>query len=536
MRNVFVVTAFVLLAVPATWASELPGTRRCGFGHDDNLRHAQLLRQGIASANPRPKLPFFADSPSGVFRVHYTRTGPDAVPPEDTDGDGLEDYVEETILALDSAYRVEVSILGFAPPPSDLDSGGSNAIDVYVRDLSKERETGLYGVTRLETITPRPNAWDLYTTFIEVDNDFSPTDRNAYDSLVFNGATGVEALRVTCAHELHHAVQVGTYGFTGVEFMVYEMTSTWMEQRVYPDVYDWHIHTAALLRRPSLYPFSREDAFAGYAWGWFGWVLQTHSDTLLRRVWTRIARGERPYAALVAACADAGTSLSALFCAALPSLFATGSRGEQNPYLLAAAALPEIRYAVDERAQPPSFLAGNAVACFGIDAVRCFVPGVNGAPVSTSLMLTNPDEAALVQRIRADVPYSVLFTAQPAATDYLIGGSTWGARIEPSNRLCSYVSGQRTVIPEGPYPQPFVAATHDALRFPVADAKPGDAAMIGIRSVGYGQPTWFDATVEFDDNKVVVAWPNARLLGTGIYLAEVQHNGTSTIHKIVIRR
>ena len=536
VRNVIAGLACLVLASVAAQASDAQPSGRCGFGHSDNVKHASLLRAGIASTNPRPQLPFYVDAPSGRFRVHFSRSGSDAVPSADADGSGLEDYVEETLRALDSAFTVEVTELGFAPPPSDLDSGGSAALDVYLRDLAFERETGLYGVTRLESIVPRPNAWDLYTTFIEIDNDFSPTDRNAYDSVVYKGATGIDALRVTCAHELHHAVQVGTYGFTGVEFMVYEMTSTWMEQRVYPEVYDWHLHTSALLRQPSLYAFSREDAFAGYAWGWFGWVLHEYSDTLLRHTWTRIATGERPYVALTSACRDAGTSLSALFCQALPSFYRTGSRGQNNRHLAGADVLPEVRLSIDERAQPPSLSVGNAVAGFGIDAIRCFVPGINGAPVSTTLIVSNPDEAALTQRQRTDLRYNVLFTSSPATDDPLIGGSSWGVRIAPLDRVCFYLDGQRTVVPSGPYPQPFIAGSHDALRFPISDARPGDAATIGVRSVGYGQPTWYDAVVEFDDDKLVVVWPAARTIGTGIYFAEVRCNGTTTVHKIVVRR
>jgi len=468
--------------------------------------------------------------------VHFTRTGSDAVPSPDANGNGLEDYVEETLRALDSAYNVEVTLLGFAPPPPDLDSGGSDALDIYLRDLSKERETGVYGVTRLETISPNPDRWDTYTTFIEIDNDFSPTDRNRYDSLVYKQTSGLEALRVTCAHELHHTIQCGTYGFTGVEFMVYELTSTWMEQRVYPDVLDWHLHTSSLLRQPSLYAFSRDDAFAGYAWGWFGWVLHRQSDTLLRHAWHRIESGERPFMALVKACRDAGTSLSALFCDALPVLFQTGARGEANTVLAGATALPEtLNQAtlaiVDEDQSPLS-----ALDPFGINALRFMVPGTSGSPVSTTLLVTVPDESALVERITRDVSYNVLVTSSPLPSDLFVQGSSWSIRLDPADRLCTFISGQRTQRIEGPYPQPFVGGTDDALRFPVLSAKPGDKALLRVRGVGYGQPATVEATVELDDDRLVIAWYGAASLGTGVYLVDVDHGATTTVHKIVIRR
>lgn len=525
-----------LLCVGTNLAADAPRPTRCGFGQERNVQHAQLRHAGIASTNPRPQLPFYVDSPTGSFRVHFARTGSDAVPQTDLDGSGLEDYVEETIRALDSAFRVEVTTLGFAVPPSDLDSGGSAAVDIYLRNLSFERETGVYGVTRLETIMPDPNGWDRYTAFIEIDNDFSAEDRNVYDSLVYTRTNGIEALRVTCAHELHHVIQVGTYGYTGVEFMIYELTSTWMEQVVYPEIYDWHLHTSALLRQPWLYEFSRDDAFAGYAWGWFGWPLRERSDTLLRHVWTRISSGERPFTAMVAACRDVGTSLSEIFCGALPSLYATGSRGAQNAYLAGADQLPEIRYSADELARPPSSSAGGTLAAFGVNALRFMIPGVDGAPVSTSIMITAPDEVALTNRRGSSTQYNVLATASPLATDQTVQGSTWGIRIDPADRTCAFVSGLRTVLAGGPYPQPYVASQHDALRFPVINARPGDAAIVRVRSVSLGQPTSYEAVVELDDDRLVVAWHDARSIGTGIYIVEIEHASQTSTHKVVIRR
>jgi hypothetical protein len=509
---------------------------RCGFTDARNVRNATALAQGIASSTPRPSLPLFADAPSGRFRIHFTRTGADAVPSLDSDADGLEDYVEEAIAALESAYDVEVSTQGFAKPLEDADSGGSNAVDVYLRDLSKENGTGLYGVTRLERLAPGTHAWDRYVSFMEIDNDFSASDRNAFDSLIYTSTNGIDALRVTCAHEFHHVLQLGAYGFSGLQLMFYELTSTWMEQLVYPEILDWHTYTAALLRIPEGYPFSRGDALNGYAWGWFGRVLHERSDTLLRRAWDRLAAGQLPFAALADACRDAGMELGEIFCAAMPMLYRTGSRATANPYLPSAERLPELRLAIDEQVEPPSAIAGGSVRPFEVQAMRFMLPGITGRPVSTVVMTTSRNEAAMIAGDPTSTDYTIMATQDEGPNDVPIAGTAWWIRPDQQAQLCISVSGTGTVSPDGPYPQPFVAARHTALRFPVPQATPGDEATIQVRSVSFGGTSSIDVTVELDGDRVVASWPGARDLGTGVYLVEVRCAGRTDLHKIAVRR
>lgn len=516
--------------------SDVGTDARCGFTDQRNLRHAQAIAAGIASSNPRPSLPFFVDAPSGRFRVHFSRTGVDAVPAADIDGSGLEDYVEEAIAALDRSYALEVTSMGYAQPLDDADSGGTGALDVYLRDLSKAGGTGLYGVTRLERVVGTNDPWDRYVSFMEVDNDFAPTDRNAFDSLIYTKTNGLAALRVTCAHEFHHVLQLAGYGFTGTQLMLYELTSTWMEQVVYPDILDWHTYTAALLRVPEGYPFSRGDALNGYAWGWFGWVLHDQSESLLRRTWERIGQGQRPFAALTDACRDAGTTFSDLFCTSMPSLYATASRGATNDHLRSAELLPELRLKSDERVTPPSSIVDGTVRPFEVQAMRFMLPGLNGRPVSTVVMTTQRNEATMISGETFGLNYTVLATSDPRPGDVDIAGTTWGIRHDGGDAVCTSVSGVGTTSPEGPYPQPFDASAHDAMRFPVPYATPGDAVTIDVRSASLGGAITATVTVELDGDRVVAAWPGARALGTGIYIVEVRHGNHTDLHKVMVRR
>ncbi|MFH2003294.1 MAG: hypothetical protein ABIK27_00885, partial [Bacteroidota bacterium] len=68
-------------------------------------------------------------------------------------------------------------------------------------------------------------------TYIEIDNDFIS---------IYSASRGLPGLKVTAAHELHHAVQLGGYGFRDQDRYFYEITSTWMEDVIYDNINDYY--------------------------------------------------------------------------------------------------------------------------------------------------------------------------------------------------------------------------------------------------------------------------------------------------------
>ena len=56
-------------------------------------------------------------SPSGHFLISYDKTGNDAIPDYDRNGDGFPDYLDFVAEAFDRAWEIEIDSLGFRPPP-----------------------------------------------------------------------------------------------------------------------------------------------------------------------------------------------------------------------------------------------------------------------------------------------------------------------------------------------------------------------------------------------------------------------------------
>lgn len=145
------------------------------------------------------------------------------------DGEGTVHTVDPAFLydvveAFEASYATEVSEMGYTAPLFDADlpdNGGDEKIDVYLMNCG---EFGVYGYT----VPLNIGSSSTRASYMVVDNDFS--------EFVTSTKTAEEAMQVTVAHELHHAIQFAINSNT--QDWIMEATSTWMESQVYPDIDD----------------------------------------------------------------------------------------------------------------------------------------------------------------------------------------------------------------------------------------------------------------------------------------------------------
>ncbi len=156
--------------------------------------------------------------------------------------------MQEVANAIDSTYSFEVDYLGYPAPPPDGNEGGDNLYDVYIIN----QPSGLYGFTQFETeIVPGS---DRYTSYLVMDNNYT-----GYFS------EGVNGLRVTAAHEFHHAIQGGNYIFRASDTYFYEITSTAMEEFVYDDVNDYFQYLSSYFAHPDR-PMPQQNGYNMAIW------------------------------------------------------------------------------------------------------------------------------------------------------------------------------------------------------------------------------------------------------------------------------
>ena len=223
----------------------------------------------------RPSADFSAVSPSGRFRVHYDTEGSERVDPTDSDANGVPDYVDLTMAVLDSVWVLQIDQMGYSPPPEDGGVDGDE-YDVYIVDLGRG---GAYGFTYPE------RAGKTSSSYLEIDND--------YANPIYQQTKGLDALRVTIAHEFHHAIQFGYYqGSDSIWWQ--ESTSTWMEEVAYPEVDDYLQYLPSFLGAPhrALNSGSRVGAdFHIYGTSIFSLFLdQRYGPHVNRLIWEEIGR------------------------------------------------------------------------------------------------------------------------------------------------------------------------------------------------------------------------------------------------------
>jgi hypothetical protein len=148
------------------------------------------------------------DTDDGRFRIHFTRAGGDAVG-GGADGDGVPDAVRWAAEGFARVWAEFVDVDGWPVPPGDGGLGGSDHLDVYLRDLDAN------GYAHGEPVAAGTSCW------MELDPGV---------------ATGLGRVTFTsvAAHELHHCLQFAIT--TGrLSSWIYEATSTYAQYVLYGD-------------------------------------------------------------------------------------------------------------------------------------------------------------------------------------------------------------------------------------------------------------------------------------------------------------
>jgi hypothetical protein len=164
------------------------------------------------------------------FCIHWVRKTADAPSLTDSNHNGIPNYVESVRDVMSTVWDKEVNQLHYQAPLGDGNSGShhggnpNNKIDIYLQDVGG---FGIYGYCT--TDDPRYSSQSEVSAYCVFDDDFSKKQFSF-------GAHGVDALKVTAAHEFNHAIQF-TYDVREDRWLL-EATATNMEATVYPGIHD----------------------------------------------------------------------------------------------------------------------------------------------------------------------------------------------------------------------------------------------------------------------------------------------------------
>lgn len=251
--------------LPENFRSDRP--IKCGFGMAAESkeylknRPEKKITLGKQTMQSQYLHNFSAMGGQRTFRINYDVTGPDAVPSLDANTNGIPDWVDETALAFERSYRLEVDTMGYREPLSFSLLG---QYDIYILDLNN-----LYGYT--ETVSQVTSNPDTYTSAIYIENDYS---EGFYTH-------GYDALRVTCGHEFFHAIQF-SYHFRLSDAWYYELSSTWMEDVTYDDVNDYYAYLPGYFNNPSI-SLDETDGYSAAHWNHM--MEKKYGRNMIKKSW-----------------------------------------------------------------------------------------------------------------------------------------------------------------------------------------------------------------------------------------------------------
>ena len=234
-------------------------------------RLSKNTQQAFAHVFQRPAMADSIVSPGGRFLVHYDVRGQHAVAPNDADGNGVPDYVQEVAATFDATWALQIDDLGYRVPLDD----GDGRFDVYIQQLGTR---GVYGQTWPEKLPDSVTA-----AYLTVDNNY--TDR-------IYATRGLNGLHVTVAHEFFHAVQFA-YNARDLTWW-HEATATWMEDVAYDDVNDYFQYIRFVLEAPDVSLDWQPSLADGHQYGacvYVHYLDQTFGRKTVRHTWEGL--GER---------------------------------------------------------------------------------------------------------------------------------------------------------------------------------------------------------------------------------------------------
>ena len=533
------VFSHIMRILSPTAGAPAPIAEKCGFRFQAEIKkYWNLLspdKQAVIKALfARPTLQASVLSPSGHFRIHYDTTGTNTPALLDINGSRLPNtaraYIDSVAAIFDHVWDFETSSLGYPAPPPDQGAGGGNEYDIYVVELGGN----LYGETvfNQEDIlnSTRPNP--TYMSYIEIDNDY-----------IGYYTHGLQALRVTAAHEFHHAIQVGNYGFWQNDVYYYELTSTWMEDVVYTGINDYYQYLPLYFSNTSI-PFNVSNGYVEYGraiWGKF--IQKRFGAARMKRTWEFIS-SMPSLQAVDASLRETGTN----FIRELPEFslwhFYTGHRADPITYFTESRSFPEVRPVDLLDFIPPEGMISSTARNLSIQFFQLVVDRGGGQSDTISMALTNINLVAAENSDDRSYTLSYLFTTQPPDESYETLGDGLKVKFivnDPTNWKSIGIvnSGISLAAVNAPYPNPFFPGKSGRIAFPI-DVPQRTTVTLNIYSSSFDLicSKVEDSATQF--GKQVVVWDgrnsSGNLVSSGIYVYRIVSGDKEYKGKIAVVR
>ncbi len=495
----------------------------------------------------RPKTQASYISPKNVFKIHYDTLGNNAVELIDRDKNGIPDYIDSVAFYADYVYKQMINIMGLKSPYPEQYGGGSEHYDIYVLDIGNGyRGEAYYGETRAEyEIFPR-KIFPKYSSYIIIDNNYSPNDMTISDDgsnkkYPTYSTHGVLGMKITIAHEFHHAIQF-MYGDPNSNmFSLHESVSVYMENKLFPESRDYLQYVRSLFKNFPKYPFGNGEATIGYSYGiYFHFIDKFFGNKPVKRMWELVENGLFQFQALDSALKEENTSIIDSWLEFISWIYHTGSRTIDGYSFYQARFFPDINFVyTGEISHTDVFQLKSQVLPLEIRPIRIIVSTniVFDTPDTLDFFVTNTDMDKVFNQFMINSEIDLIYPSFEGNSRQIC------EKQYKTSSLSSYMDtafcrkGYQTIPVSDAYPMPFNFNLHSTIYIPTPTDIPfGGKVFLQVFNSEMEQIYAKETTVMVHNSHRVVALNlEKNLFSSGIYFYKVKNDNSLKIGKFVVK-
>ncbi len=482
----------------------------------------------------------------GRFKILYDTSGINVPALLDVNNQPLsnttEAYVDSVGAIFNYVYSVEVDRLGYPTPPHEQ---GESYYRIFIQDMNNYIGRP-YGLTDWDhSIEPNLNPGGYpprYACFVQIDKNFKdyPTK-------------GINALKVTAAHEFHHVIQVGLYGYRENDLFAYEMTSTWMEDVVYTDVNDYYFYLKMYFgdeQRDS--GFWQGWAFNNSSYGgyerciWAHYLAKRFSPSIMRDIWTRMRT--QPFLESTDAALDSlGSNLQTAFAEFTYWNYFTADRADTVKYYPEGNHYPRFQPLQQQSFQNTTDTIGGNVYSLSSSMYEFDLPSDTITSMIANVEVGSVEQGDLTTR-RVDVtltnnvplpPYQEFTNYGLIAKVIVADTSRWRWFFSQGIRRDTVVNPSRCVVSSDASPNPFRLMSSQQLLLPIQDKTTAKTAEVYFFSSSLSLAYSKSLSIEPAGPNWVITVPSSELksnLSSGIYFIIAKTKSNEYRWKVAVIR
>ena len=511
--------------------------RKCATFSNDKLEiikkifRADCFKGDELQSREYDFLPHKYTSPAKHFYIHYAISGEDSVDVTDKNKNGIPDYIDSVAYYFDLVYDFEVNQVGMKTPPKDNNAGGNDLYDIYVAEIGTG-DKGYYGFTYPENQTiPTPS-------YIVIDNNFSKNDKykdpQSGQLIKTYNTYGIDALKITAAHEFNHAIQFAYNQQASKTEVLAEMSSTLFEYLMFPEIKDYKYYMNSFLKYLPRYSLFSSTPAHGYYWSTlFIKITESHGNRdFVKEIWNNTERFYNVYDVYNETFKQKlNTNLDRELIDMAEWLYHTGNKHDLDKHFRDSHLLDSLKFQYSSTFSPPSLMYSNIIKPYSYLPLRVvFMNEIDYGNDTLDFFLLNLNKKNIQQSdFKSDNFNITIQNKQNVSCDTTVVKNNYcyslNSDVNIYSRFFESIGGK---FSDAVFPNPFTGES-DFIAFPVSNRTTSSKVHLSIYTIDNYcvYDNWVSIGV-IENHRAAIWYAIPRDLNNGIYHYKIVDNSNNS--------